>query len=84
VIDEFLFYSYPHGESSKGLLYLGKKFNQSTLGKIFPFYPLTKWCLNNLGKYQFLKNIDHFFRLNIDGIFLQLVSIYQNRKKIIK
>ena len=84
VVNEFLFHSYPHGESSKGLLHLGKKFNPTIFGKIFPFYPLTKWCLNNLGKYQFFKNIDHFFRLNADAIFLQLVSIYQYRKKIIK
>jgi glycosyltransferase involved in cell wall biosynthesis len=82
VINEFLFHSYPHGESSKGLLYLGGKFNPTILGKICPFYPLTKWCLNNIGKYQFLKNISHFFRLNLDAVFLQLVSIYQNRKKL--
>ena len=84
VVNEFLFHSYPYGESSKGLLYIGKKYNDSIFGKIFPFYPLTKWCSNNLGKYIFLKNIDHFFRLNVDAIFLQLVSIYQNMKNKIK
>jgi glycosyltransferase involved in cell wall biosynthesis len=81
VVEEFLLHSYPYGESSVGLLQLAKNNNPSTFGKIFPFYPLTKWCLNNLDRRLFLKNIHHIFRLNIDGIFLQFVSIYQNRKK---
>lgn len=80
VINESLFHSYPSGESSKGLLYIGKTYNNSIFEKTFPFYILTKWSLNNLGKNLFLKNIHHFFRLNIDAVFLQLVSIYQNTK----
>ena len=84
VIDEQLLHSYPSGESSKGLLYLGKTYNNSILAKIFPFYPLTKWCLNNIGKDLFLKHIPHFFRLNMDAVFLKFVSIYQNRKNKIK
>jgi len=80
VVSEFLFHSFPHGESSKGLLSVAVKFNPSILGKIFPFYPLTKWCLNNLGSRLFIKNIRYFLRLNMDGVFLQLVSVYQNKK----
>tara|TARA_B110000438_G_scaffold135785_1_gene131289 strand:- start:5949 stop:6848 length:900 start_codon:yes stop_codon:yes gene_type:complete len=84
VVNEPLYHSYPSGENTKGLLYIGKTYNNSTLAKIFPFYTLTKWCLNNIGKDLFLKNIHHFFRLNMDAVFLQFVSIYQNRKNKIK
>ena len=77
VIDESLLHSYPFGASVQGMLYMGIRYNNSILGKIFPYYPLTKWCLNNLGKNLFLKNIRHFFRLNLDAVFLQLVSVYQ-------
>jgi len=83
VLDEILFFSFPHGESSKGLLYLAKK-SKFLLGRIIPFYPLTKWCFMNLGWKNFLKNFVYFIRLNFDGFFLVMISLYQSRKTIKK
>ena len=51
------------------------KTTKSNTARIFPFYPLTKWCVKNLGWKIFLANIDHFIRLGLDGLILQIASI---------
>lgn len=82
VVDEVLFYSYPTGESSKGIFHIAHTINQGLLGKIFPYYPLTAWCAKNLGVKIFLKNLDHMIRLNFDGAFLLLFGIFRWFKKM--
>jgi glycosyltransferase involved in cell wall biosynthesis len=81
VVNEILFYGFPNGDSSNGMIYLAKKYNKSRLGKILPYQPLSKWCLDNLGYSIFLRNFDHILRLNFDGLFLMIVGIYQNKLK---
>ena len=75
VVDEFLLVSIPSGAASKGMVSMTRKFSNSNIGLIFPFYPLTRWCTKNLGWKVFLLNIDHFVRLGLDGLILQIASI---------
>ena len=77
VINEFLIESFPTGASSEGMMRLTHKFAKGNTARIFPFYPLTKWCIKNLGWKIFFRNIDHFLRLGLDGFILQIASIYQ-------
>ena len=87
VVNQFLLESFPSYGSSEGLMQVkqksyGKysKTTKSSAAQIFPFYPLTKWCVKNLGWTIFFRNIDHFLRLSLDGLIIQLASIYQNMK----
>ena len=75
VVNQFLLQSFPSGESSEGMMQLTRKFAKSNTARIFPFYPLTKWCVKNLGWKIFFRNIDHFLRLGLDGFILQIASI---------
>ena len=77
VINQFLLESFPSGTSSEGMMQLTHKIAKSNTARIFPFYPLTKWCVKNLGWKIFFRNIDHFLRLGLDGFILQIASIYQ-------
>ena len=77
VVNEFLIESFPAGASSEGMMSLTHKFAKGNTARIFPFYPLTKWCVKNLGWKIFFRNIDHFLRLGLDGFILQIASIYQ-------
>ena len=75
VVNEFLLVSIPSGAASKGMVSMTRNYSNSNVGLIFPFYPLTKWCAKNLGWKIFLANIDHFIRLGLDGLILQIASI---------
>ena len=75
VVNQFLLESFPSGMSSEGMMSMTQKYSNSNMGRIFPFYPLTKWCAKNLGWKIFLANIDHFLRLGLDGLILQIASI---------
>ena len=44
-ISDTTFFSFPYGESINGTMQSAIKVNPGLLSKIFPFYPLTKWCL---------------------------------------
>ena len=67
VVDQILSESLPVGGS----------FTYKYYKHIMPYYPLTKWCVKNLGWKIFFRNIDHFLRLGLDGFILQIASIYQ-------
>ncbi len=81
VIDEILMQSFPAGMSSNGINQLSQKIAENNFETIFPFYRLTKWCVSNLGWKVFFNNFDHFLRLGLDGIILQLIGNYQKTKK---
>ena len=87
VVNQFLLESFPSYGSSEGLMQVKQKSHgkyskttKSNTARIFPFYPLTKWCVKNLGWKIFFRNIDHFLRLGLDGLIIQIASIYQNMK----
>lgn len=80
VIDEVLMYEYERGISGKGLILSTKQFNRG-LGVIFPWYSLTKWCQKNLGIKFYIRNLDYFIQLNIEGGLTLLVNMIHKLKK---
>ena len=75
VLDEVLNYRYDGGISSSGLFNYIKSFKLNFLESLFLYYPLTKWCWNNLGHMIFVKNLDYIIKLNLEVIFYLLVDI---------
>ena len=43
---------------------------------LFPFYPFTKWVIQNFGISTFFRNFDILFKMNLDGEFALLVDIF--------
>ena len=70
VIDEILMRSYDAGLSKKGIIHSVRQASGEGIKLLFPMYPLTKWCFNNLGSKIFVKNLDYFIQLNLWGGFM--------------
>ncbi|MGI0061530.1 MAG: glycosyltransferase family 2 protein [Nitrosotalea sp.] len=68
VVNETLMYEFEDGVSATGSINISRKYHHGFLGIIFPWYPLTVWCIRNLGMNIFLKNFDFFIRLNFEGM----------------
>ena len=84
VTDEVLLTRYILGMSaaSKDLIERIHKFNTNGItGKVIPYLPYTKWCIQNVGILFFLKNIDYFLKINIQMEYGLLKS---GIKRIIK
>ena len=75
VIDEVLMYEYERGTTGKGIIDSIGNYNPKIHEKIFPWYPITKWCWKHLGTKVFLKNIDYFIQLNIEGGFSLIIDL---------
>jgi glycosyltransferase involved in cell wall biosynthesis len=68
------------GFSSNGINSSTKKLNHSMIGRIFPYYPFTKWCFINIGKKIFFKNFFHFVKLNVTGILAIIYDLLLSKK----
>jgi glycosyltransferase involved in cell wall biosynthesis len=75
VIKEILMLRYDGGDSSSGLFNYARSFNLSLLATIFPYGPFTIWCAKNLGVKLFLRNLDCFIKIGLDGVFYLGVDI---------
>jgi len=75
IIDEGLMYKFEGGISSQGLIYSSRRFNKSWYGIIFPWFPFTLWCAKNLGLKNFLRNIDLFSKINLEGAVSYLIDL---------
>jgi glycosyltransferase involved in cell wall biosynthesis len=85
VIDEFLIHKHVGDTvSSSGMINLIMKFKPNFLGKIIPYYDITKWCLHNLGIKLFIKNLDYFLKLNLIGYMYLSYDIVRRISVIIK
>jgi len=80
VIDEVLMYEYERGISGKGLISSSKQFNKG-IGVVFPWFSLTIWCIKNLGIKFYMKNIDYFIQLNLEGGFSMIANIFHVNNK---
>jgi glycosyltransferase involved in cell wall biosynthesis len=81
VIDEVMMYRYG-STSESGMFNIARMFNERNLGIILPFYPLTCWCLKNLGIRFFIKNLDYFIQINIEGSFslwIDLIRLFVHK-----
>lgn len=75
VIDEVLMYEFEGGMTAGGIINSARHYNHGILSVIFPWYPLTFWCVKNLGIKIFLKNLDFFIRLNFEGAISLVLDI---------
>lgn len=75
VLNEVLNLRYDGGTSSSGFFKYVKSFKLSFFESIFLYYPLTKWCWDNLTHKIFLKNIDCFIIFSLETIFYLIVDI---------
>lgn len=66
VTDEILMYQYEHGLSGRGMISVVKLYYHG-IDVFFPWIRLTNWCIKNLGWKFFLRNMDYFFQLNLEG-----------------
>ena len=83
IIDEIMMYEYESGTTGKGIMDSIKHYNPTMLEKIFPWYPFTKWCSCNLESRIFLRNLDFFIQVNIEGgISLIIDSVNKIANKI--
>ncbi len=85
VVNDILMYRYDGGYSSKGFFNYKKSLGLSFFQTLFHYFPFTKWFIGNFGKKKFLKNLDLFILLNLEGFFylgVDLVrksSIFKNK-----
>jgi len=75
VIDQVMMYKYSGGMSGNGMISLMKELEHSLIGLAFPHYPITSWCIVNLGWKIFFKNFDSFIKLNFNAEFALLLDI---------
>jgi len=75
VLDEVLTYRYDGGVSSTGFFNYVKSLELNSFESLFLYYPLTKWCWNNLGYRIFFKNLDCFIKLSLEGVFFITVDV---------
>ena len=60
------------------------QFNFGKTGTIFPWFPLTKWFVKNLGLISFVKNLDYFLLLQIEGLFSLFIDIFKSELNLNK
>ena len=74
-------YRYDGGYSSKGFFNYKKALGLSFFQALLQYIPFTKWFIENFGKKKFLKNLDLFILLNLEGFFYLCVDILRKISK---
>lgn len=81
-VDEFLLYRSTGGVSSSGFVQ-ENIYKKNIFQLIFPWHPITMWCLRNIGIKFFFKNLDYFSWYACYGPTSFLFEIIQIFRKII-
>ena len=82
IVEDDVMYEHIEGLSSTGIINISKLYGHKSWGKIFPWYPFTKWYLKNFKRSYFFKNLDYFIQLNLEGmlsLFLDNLRILLNK-----
>ena len=69
-------YEFDEGISSRGIINMAKYSGHNLFETLFPFYPFTKWVIQNFGINTFFRNFDILFKMNLGGEFALLVDIF--------
>ena len=69
-------YEFDEGISSRGIINMAKYSGHNLFETLFPFYPFTKWVIQNFGGSTFFRNFDILFKMNLGGEFALLVDIF--------
>ncbi len=81
VIEKNLMRFYSKGASGGGIIGFLKQQKLSKIGLIIPHFPLTMWCIKNIGVKFFIKNLDYFIKLNLLSLISVITSIIIEIKK---
>ena len=69
-------YEFDEGISSRGIINMAKYSDHNLFEILFPFYPFTKWVIQNFGIKTYFRNFDILFKMNLGGEFALLVDIF--------
>ena len=69
-------YEFDEGISSRGIINMAKYSGHNLFETLFPFYPFTKWVIQNFGVSIFFRNFDILFKMNLGGEFALLVDVF--------
>ena len=69
-------YEFDEGISSRGIINMAKYSGHNLFEILFPFYPFTKWVIQNFGITTFFRNFDILFKMNLGGEFALLVDVF--------
>ena len=69
-------YEFDEGISSRGIINMAKYSGHNLFETLFPFYPFTKWVIQNFGITTFFRNFDILFKMNLGGEFALFVDIF--------
>ena len=69
-------YEFDEGISSRGIINMAKYSGHNLFETLFPFYPFTKWVIQNFGVSIFFRNFDILFKMNLGGEFALAVDIF--------
>ena len=69
-------YEFDEGISSRGIINMAKYSDHNLFEILFPFYPFTKWVIQNFGIKTYFRNFDILFKMNLGGEFALVVDIF--------
>ena len=69
-------YEFDEGVSSRGIINMARNSEHNTFEIIFPFYPFTKWVIQNFGMLTFMRNFDTLLKMNWGGGFALLIDLF--------
>ena len=69
-------YEFDEGISSHGIINMAKNSGHNLFEIIFPFYPFTKWVIQNFGILTFMRNSDILLKMNCGGGFALGVDLF--------
>ena len=71
-----ILHEFDEGISSRGIINMAKYSGHNLFEILFPFYPFTKWVIQNFGINTFFRNFDILFKMNLGGEFALLVDVF--------
>ena len=69
-------YEFDEGVSSRGIINMAKNSGHNLFEIIFPFYPFTKWLIQNFGTLTYMRNFDILLKMNWGGGFALFVDLF--------
>jgi len=69
-------YEFDEGVSSRGIINMAKNSEHNLFEIIFPFYPFTKWLIQNFGILTYMRNFDILLKMNCGGGFALFIDLF--------
>ena len=69
-------YEFDEGVSSRGIINMAKNSEHNAFEIIFPFYPFTKWLIQNFGTLTYMRNFDILLKMNWGGGFALIIDLF--------